>query len=537
MNLAHEFQQVYDANDERGKSIMMSRADPFYFAWNHCVTFDERPGRGWKPYPKWDYLSDVIHDIRHGGNLYWLKSQRMLITITFSVELLWEWLYEEMNAIWIGKNERAADDGGANSTWNSALGKIRMMYDSLPPWLVEDALGRHYHSKYIFKFCNIVNPRTHSIIRGQAPTSNAGIGEGQTIAVVDEAAQIANLNVIHTNLARSCERNRHYISFPNGKDNKFAEVHFQEGHFGFECREVHWRLRPDYNDEWYDDQKKLGTKFEIAQRLDMSFEESVAGKVWPAFNYRDNVKDVRRVPELPIYMFWDYGFEDATSIGFVQYDPAYKQTVFKCSGKDCLKRWRAQPVCPDCGSPGLLTMAEGQLRIFDWLEQNHSNYIEISAALRVVMKSHGIESAPEFSKRIQGIGDPQGSHRQIDMGLSLQDRYAEEGFSIMVAGAHETIAVLGTIDEWLANAQIIIDFRCEPIIDSMQYWEWPMGGDGRKKVGATQPVHNRFSHAGKALEYGAVELIMGGMVDLAKIYPDTDVIDPPLGRGILHRKF
>lgn len=64
-----------------------------------------------------------------------------------------------------------------------------------------------------------------------------------------------------------------------------------------------------------------------------------------------------------------------------------------------------------------------------------------------------------------------------------------------------------------------------------------MGGDGRKKVGATQPVHNRFSHAGKALEYGATELIMGTIIDLAKIYPDTDVIDAPLGRGILHRKF
>ena len=107
----------------------------------------------------------------------------MLITISFCVEHVWELLFTDgSNILWIGKSERAVDNGGAFSDWNSAFGKMRVMYDKLPGFLKEMALGKAYHSKDLWKFKRIRNPRNDNGIRGEAPTPSAGGGEGCTRA-------------------------------------------------------------------------------------------------------------------------------------------------------------------------------------------------------------------------------------------------------------------------------------------------------------------------------------------------------------------
>ena len=120
------FQSSYDTLDAKERAYALCKADPYYFATRFCYTFDERDG-AWKLYPDFDYLNDTLNKIQVPGNRYWLKSQRMLITISFCVEHLWEFLFDTINGVWIGKNERAIDNGGASSDWNSAFGKMRMI--------------------------------------------------------------------------------------------------------------------------------------------------------------------------------------------------------------------------------------------------------------------------------------------------------------------------------------------------------------------------------------------------------------------------
>lgn len=444
------------------RRLTLARIDSFYFAKTFVMTFDENDGN-WKKYPDWQYLDRVHQMINQPppNNRYWRKSQRMLITISFCAAYLWDFLYSDgSNQLWIGKNERSVDNGGANSDWNSAFGKIRMMYDKLPGEVKEDALGRVYHSKELFKFKSVQNPRNNNVIMGQSPTSDAGVGEGFTRAVCDEAASIPYLNIIHTNLSQSCKWNRHYISFPLGKNNFFYKIHSTPGHFTFDEMKIHWRLNPNYTDEWYEQQKKLMTPFEIAQRLDMSFEESSVGLVFDKFNYSKIVKPTEYLPEFPVFHIWDYGFKDATSFGFCQYD-----------------------------------RVNDKFRIFDWVENEFTPYYENAKDFNAVKEKYGFVDS-------QGYGDPAGKAVEQSSGVSLNDQYAEFGIYIEPCDQHETIATIDNINMWLESERIQIDPKCVPIIESMQNWEWPKDAKGNPKPGATQPRHDKYSHAGKALEYG-----------------------------------
>ncbi len=477
---------AYEAMSREERCIVWCAAWPFEFACRALKTFDETDGL-WKPYPRYDYLAKVFALIKEPKNRYWLKSQRMLITISLCVDFLWEWLFTDgFMGFWTGKHERSVDDGGAASTWKSALGKIRLMYDSIPPFVIEHQLGRHYHSSEIFKYLTIVNPKNNNIIIGQAPTTGAGVGEGYTKAVVDEAANVAYLETIHVNLAQACKRGRHYISFPLGRNNFFAKMHFERDHFSFIETRIHWSENPNYTPEWYEEQKTLLTGFQRAQRLDMSFEESAEGKVFDGFEYNRNVQPVEYLPEYELLTIWDFGFVDATSVGFVQYDRINKV-----------------------------------LRIIDWMENEFTGYKQNADGVKQIYVRIPSGNS-SINSVVSGYGDPAAKARDQSEGISLQDRYRQEGIAIEACRAHETQVVLDEINDWLSKTQIIIDPKCEPIIEAMRYWEWPKDAKGNPKAGVTQPTHNRFSHAGKALEYGFTMICMTGQHKISDFYGKDD---------------
>ncbi len=344
---------------------------PFYFGTCYVYTFDETDGKS-KLYPSYPYLRDrVIPEILTPGNAFWPKSQRMIITISFCMVDLWLWLFHEgENIYWTSKNDRSTDNGGENSDWNSIAGKIRYMFDRLPGWIREMALGRNLHSRGIWKKGSIRNPKNDNIIKTEAPTSSAAIGEGYTRARVDEAANVVHLRTIHANLTMSCRAGRHYISYPVGRNNFFGEMNFTPGHFDFRRVEVLWKENPNYTEDWYKEQEKRLTGFFIAQRLNVSFEESAVGKVWDKFDKKKHVGDCEFLEDYPIFLWWDFGFVDSTSVGFVQ----FSATGFQ-------------------GDPQV------KLRVFDWLEINFSDYVQVSEKLRTKLKEYGVE--PKNTVRIQ----------------------------------------------------------------------------------------------------------------------------------------
>jgi len=196
-----ELSEDWDTLTGNQQEWVRCATDPHYFITHYVYTFDEVDGAE-KLYPdfppKYPYLRErVIPRILKNGNAYWPKSQRMLITISFCAVDLWLWLFQPGEIIyWTSKNERAVDNGGENSNWNSVAGKIRFMYDRLPDWLKEQCLGAAIHSKFMWKKGTIKNPVNENIITLEAPTASAGVGIGVTRARVDEAANVDYLETI-----------------------------------------------------------------------------------------------------------------------------------------------------------------------------------------------------------------------------------------------------------------------------------------------------------------------------------------------------
>jgi len=156
---------------------------------------------------------------------------------------------------------------------------------------------------------------------------------------------------------------------------------------------------------------------------------------------------------------------------------------------------------------------ENRLRIFDWFEGNFMGYRDISKEVRkrlanyeirfeVIGKdSEGFDTFRIQAGHIEMFGDPSASARR-ETGKTLQEKYEEQGLQIESCDGHNTIIILDKIDDALEAGNLEIDLECEPIIQSMRYAEWPKNAHGEPKPGVTQPNHDQFSHALKALEYG-----------------------------------
>jgi len=505
-----ELSEDWNTLDGNQQDWVRCATDAHYFITRYVYTFDEVDGSE-KLYPDYPYLRErVIPRILKKGNAYWPKSQRMLITISFCAVDLWLWLFQPGEIIyWTSKNERAVDNGGENSNWNSVAGKIRFMYERLPDWLKEQCLGTAIHSKFMWKKGTIKNPSNDNIITLEAPTAAAGVGIGVTRARVDEAVNVDNMETIHTNLSQSCRENRHYISYPDGRGNFFATLHFTPGHFDFEQVEVRYNENPNYDAKWRKLQEKRLTPFFIAQRIDISFEDSAQGRVWEKFSVK-NIGQFEFVSAVEVYLFWDFGWKDFTSVGFV------------------------------------CRISETRLRIFDWLQVNYKGYREIALMLRKKLSelgfqflatgqdSEGFDTFVLNAGTIQSFGDPSVKARRESESLTLQEKYEEQGFPIELCDSHNTIVVLDKIDDAFERQNIEVDEQCEPIIDAGRYWEWPKDRQGVPKPGATQPAHSEFSHAGKALEYGFVMTLMNtGASDSLKKYQKQSQAVKSVARPIL----
>lgn len=468
------------------KAVRLYEEDCFEFATNCIWTFDEQTGRI-SQFPTYPYIRDFIFPgIHEPGNRMWEKSQRMLGTLSFTVYFFWRWLKTEksldgdeiamkFNGWMTSRKDRMVDDGGGGSTWKSLFGKIRFYYNQLQrnkPWVLEFFLDRaDIPSNRLFRYQSLVNPKNDNSIVGEAPTPDAGTGEGFTKAFVDEAPLIKDLDKIRGNLILACQGGTHLLGYPDGMKNHFAQVKHVPGHYGMEVKTLHWKLHPEHDMAWYESMKSKMSPYDVARRLDISYQASIQGKVWSNYVEKRNMRGDFPFNIQDVMLSFDFGSIDATSVGFLF--PFFMEKA---------------------GS-----IINGYYARY-WLELNHTNVEKVSAEIKSILIKLGFTGD---TRTIPAYGDPQIDTTLIDSGIRFGKRYEDEGFFITAAPRVETKDALQFIDnDLLANGRLIIhDQDCVAIEDCFKYWCWPVDKQGRIKSSATQPNHDDYSHAGKSLEY------------------------------------
>jgi hypothetical protein len=299
----------------------LCRLDSAVFINNFCWIFEPRTLKNqrehnlpWVLYPHEYQLLDYLDEryrVQEDGLVE--KSRDMGVTWTVCAWMLWKWMSgTEFTALIGSRKEDLVDNGLVDS---SIFGKFDYLLEHLPPWLLPQGYEKKKHRMYM----KLINPETGNSLTGESTNPAFSRSGRYSMIFLDEFAYVDKSFSIWQ-AAGDSTNVRIPVSTPQGKGNKFADLALGPM---IKKLSLHWRLHPEKDEEWYQQQKKRRTNEEIAEELDISYERSQRGRVFQD-EWQDLIvdgrlnKEVLFDPLLPVDTSWDFGLGDATAIGFFQ---------------------------------------------------------------------------------------------------------------------------------------------------------------------------------------------------------------------------
>lgn len=253
---------------EQLEEIKRCGTDPLYFM-NKYVKISH-PTKGPIPFKTYPYQNDCVEKFQKYRMIICNKSRQLGLSTVAAAYSLWLALFR--------RNKNIIILATRLETAKLFLEKIKMMFDSLPEWLVMPQLVTI--SVKEMKFSN------KSMIKALPCTENAARGEAVSLLVVDEAAHIDDFDEIWTGLQPTLSTGGDVIliSSPKGVGNQFYKIwqgaidgkEGEPGSNGFFPINLPWTVHPEHDQKWFEQQCKalLDNPRAIAQELLCSFEAS-----------------------------------------------------------------------------------------------------------------------------------------------------------------------------------------------------------------------------------------------------------------------
>lgn len=315
--------QINDACDKKAEARGMTwnlcaRPDNpaegcIFFIENFGWTFDPRPQGAphHLPFLLFEYQKDTIRwmidaiDNGHDGLVE--KSRDMGASWLLFVWIpLWYWLFRDGVNILLGSYKEALVD---NRTKDSLFGMIDYGIESMPKWLLPKGFNKDKHRTQM----KLLNPANSNLIAGDTMNADFGRGTRKTAILFDELgswdyAQDAWETCGSSTACRIAN------STPKGF-NYYAKLR----NSGVDVLTLHWRRHPLKDEEWYQYERSRNTDEAIAQELDISYNKSQEGRVYPEWDETNVETGFFPYDEsLPLYVGWDFGQTDDTAIIWVQ---------------------------------------------------------------------------------------------------------------------------------------------------------------------------------------------------------------------------
>ncbi len=313
-----EFQQVLLEKCKRDIHFWVD-----YFVWTHDT---RRKGR--LPFISYDCQRRAIDELKRcidtGEDLGIDKSRDMGVSWVTVIVLLWYWLYEPGALFHVGsRKEEYVDRPGDMKT---LFVKARYIINSLPYWMKPKGLEPRRH----MTFMKLENPENGNTITGESANTEFSRGGRFKAILLDEFAFWPFSNSVWTAAADSTPC-RIPVSTPNGKGNRFGKLMTSRkpGERIQNKLTLHWSEHPLKTQEWYEGEKARRSPAEIAQELDINYDQSVEGVVFKEFNNRAHVVSEAYVfkPDWKTVVSFDFGLTCSALIS--QIDPYETLHVFK----------------------------------------------------------------------------------------------------------------------------------------------------------------------------------------------------------------
>ena len=257
---------------------------------------------------------------------------------------------------------------------------------------------------------------------------------------------------------------------------KIMTNHPDFAHLNIKKFRLHWSSHPLKTKEWYDEQKQQRTKLEIAQELDISYDNSVAGAVYEDFERLVKIWKVEYNPEFKLYTSWDF-WRDSNCIQFWQKDFKYNKLFLINSVKRV--DWHIEEMCAFI------------------LWEPIQGYVYDKADFEKIEQLKNLKGRYSWH-----FGDPyNGNSIQTNAVKSVKDYLADYWI-------HLTLKTWTTVatrirDTKLALNKIEIDYENNiDVIESMRQSHYPKVKEwSQSTTEKTTPVHDENSHHRTAFEY------------------------------------
>ena len=233
--------------------------DPVYFMRKYCII--QHPIKGKIYFNLYDYQEDTIREFESRDYAIVNKARQIgLSTLTAGYSLWLMMFHDDKNVLVIATKQDVA---------KNLVTKVRIMHQNLPIWLRGNC---EEDNKLSLRFAN------GSQIKAVASSPDAGRSEALSLLIMDEVAHIDPPTLaddIWTAASSTLATGGKAIllSTPNGMGNFFHKtwVGAQEDSNGFYPIFLDWRVHPDRDQAWRDDQTKKMGEQEARQEHDADF--------------------------------------------------------------------------------------------------------------------------------------------------------------------------------------------------------------------------------------------------------------------------
>lgn len=235
--------------------------------------------------PAWPHIEAFFAAMSPPRDVLIEKSRDMMASWMSMATVLHDLLFRaKWPVMTLSRLEALVDDGGEGSTRDTLHGKIRFMFNELPPFMRVAPLS--------FRYLSVRNGWTQSHVTGFSATVGAGRGPKYKRAICDEFAWFPKSAEVLFSISPACPKGKYLISTPHGKGNAFYTIREEsrciwpipetkDAHW--ERVTIHWTQHPWRDKAWYDAQCRMMSPEAIAQELDLNYVKALGGRVYSAF--------------------------------------------------------------------------------------------------------------------------------------------------------------------------------------------------------------------------------------------------------------
>lgn len=465
------------SQEARERCKAKAAEDPVWFIdyWLWILNEEQSGQEALKPFLLWPFQRELVQElsgrIAQGRSVLIEKSRKVGATWLALAVLLHHWLFKANFQALLGSRKLEYVD---DRSVKSLFGKLDVYLRYLPGWM----LPKGYSPKKHRLQARLFNPELGSTLLGEA--TNPDFGRGGRFAAIlwDEAATWEYFEDAWASTAQASPC-RILVSTPKGR-NAFARLRFSGT---IDVVTLPWHLVPGRDQEWYRAEcEKLGNNPAlIAQELDISYDRSVEGLVYPG--WQDVPKGHYPFQEgWPLFVAIDFGIADPTALVWAQRDPR--------SGRvrliDCYQN-RGKP-------------ADFYIPFVTGAIPSDCPYTYTPEELAKISE-HATWGTPVV------FGDPAGRARSQTTGESVLDVWRKHGVHIVTKPEAQRFEV-----RWHETQLLLRDLEvnlpaCEELNLALSAARFPERDPDTKSTAELQrPVHDWTAHFRSALEYLAVNL-------------------------------